>query len=484
MAGFLTNESIAGLNSFVKSKFKTIAIALLICTFVDNLQPVYTIILGEPVTAFASDSTKFRVISEHVKSLVKELEYSDKVADDFVTMVFCWQDENGEPVLVNWKNKLDRAKEDYNQGKMSEDQLARVNQSITEQLCGRITKEIGVNEEFFELIDIVKHRQTQCLGYSQLVYILGNSVGLLVKPIKVPIGVTRLVTGQLAEAGHIGCMVYLPDGRKIMVDLTTFSYQPISKPFVIEKEFIGIGNCWELRDKDNPLGVHRSIQILGGSGLTAGIYCNRANEYCRSGSFRQAVAAYIKTIELYPQLSEAYYNRGGAYERLGQYNNALLDYTMAIKHNPKFFSAYNNRGRIYVSFSRLAEAVSDFTQTIKLNSEDIEAYYNRGCVYNKLQRYREAVTDYTTAIQLMQEYKNPDSELSNVYNCRGLTYLNLCQYLQAISDFNKSIELNPGNALSYNNRGLAYALLGKREKAREDIIRVDRLDPVLVSHIE
>jgi len=450
MSAFLTHKRIGEPKTLAKSIVAVIALSLLICIFIGILQSISTVFLGDPVTASASISTEIVALSEQIKHHVKGLGYSDKVAEDFSKMVIGWTDEHGESVLAGWRKELDQAQEDHEQGRISNTQLAQINESIARQLSERIKEEIGLNDKFFDLADIIKHKQTQCLGSSQFVYILGNSIGLLIKPIDVPMGAIKLENGQLAKAGHIACMICLPDDRKIIIDLAALPGQPVSAPFIMENEFIKIGDYWQLKDKDNPLGIHKRIKILDNNGLIAGIYYNRANEYYRSGRYRKAIAEYTKAIELCPRFAEAYYSRGGTYERLGQCPKALSDYTKAIEFNPEFSPAYNNRGRVYAKLGQFTKAVSDFTKTIKLNPEDIETYYNRGYVYDELHQYAEAISDYTATIKLMQKYRKPDSELSAVYS----------------------------------DRGLAYALWGKREKATEDLLKADRLNPALKPRLE
>ena len=48
-------------------------------------------------------------------------------------------------------------------------------------------------------------------------------------------------------------------------------------------------------------------------------------------------------------------------------------------------------------------------------------------------------------------------------------------YYGAISDLNKAIELNPNDALAYNNRGVAKALLGNLSEACQDARKAQQL---------
>lgn len=299
---------------------------------------------------------------EQVKQLVKELEYSDKVAEDFVQMVSSWRDAQGRPVLTSWEQRLNQTEDEYKQGRISKDQLAKVEENITRELSQRIQKEISFNEKFFDLIDVIKNKQAQCLSYSQLVYILGNSIGLSVEAIDVE----KPMTGALPVGiGNIAGIVSLTDGKMMMVDLVPGGF--VSKPFIIKKEFAKVGNYWELKDEDNPLGIHRRIQIFDRNGLIAAIYNERGVIYGKSGQYQKAISYLVKAIELNLRYAMAYYNRGNAYLKLGQYNQAISDYTRAIELDPKYALAYYNRGITYAYLGKFEEAKKDLLKAVELN---------------------------------------------------------------------------------------------------------------------
>jgi len=52
---------------------------------------------------------------------------------------------------------------------------------------------------------------------------------------------------------------------------------------------------------------------------------------------------------------------------------------------------------------------------------------------------------------------------------RGATYLQMGKYNLAIEDFSEIIKRDPNSSDAYNNRGLAYHMSGKKEKACNDI---------------
>jgi tetratricopeptide (TPR) repeat protein len=383
---------------------------------------------------------------EQIKQLVNGSEYSDKVTEDFVQMVSGWRDAQGKSVLTSWKQRLNQTEDEYKQGKISKEQLAKVEENITRELSQRIQKEISYNIKFFDLVDVIKHRQAQCISYSQLVYILGNSIGLSVEAIDVE----EPMTGAfLPEVGHTAGIVSLTDGKMMIVDLVPGAF--VSKPFIIEKEFVKVGNYWELKGRDNPLGIHRRIQIFDKNGLIAAIYNNRGNAYYNLGQYSQAISDYTRAIELNPEYAKAYCHRGVVYRKLGNLDQAISEYIKAIELNPKYAAAYNNRGNAYSDLGQYPKAICNFTRAIELNPKYAAAYYSRGVAYGNLGQYNQAISDYTRAIEL-------DAKYAMAYNNRGNAYGRLGQYLQAISDFTRAIKLNPEFALAYNNRGVAYAL--------------------------
>jgi tetratricopeptide (TPR) repeat protein len=504
MDAFIGHKQIGGPNECRRPMVAGIVIAQLIGIFVSSAHHVCAATPNEPVKISATSSTESEELSQRIKQLVKQLEYSDVVAKDFANMVLTWKDEQGEPVLIVWKKKLYRADEDHQQGRKSEDQLVKIKESIVRELGQRVRREISYNQKFFELIDVIKKRQTQCLGYSQILYILGNSIGLSVKVIDVvePITLDSIPAGL----GHIANIVSLINGNTMVVDLTlTIQGKPIIKnPFQLEREFKQVGNYWELKNQENPLKIHKKFQLLDQNGIVGTIYSNRGAVHAKSGQYKQAISDCIKAIELNPRYADAYSNRGNAYSKLGQLPQAISDHTRAIELNPKLSEAYYNRGNDYDELGQLPQAISDYTKAIELNPKFAEAYYNRGVAYDDLGQLTQAISDYSKAIELNPKYAEAYSnrgvtyrklgqdtqaisdytkaielnpKFAEAYNNRGVIYGKLGQHTQAISDYTKAIELNPKYDKAYCSRGVAYAALGKPEEAKKDLLKVVELDP-------
>ena len=312
----------------------------------------------------APTSGEIAELSKKIKQLVKRLEYSEDVAQEFVNMVISWKDAREHPVLVVWEKKLNKVKEDHKLGRISIDRVAKVEESIAQELGLRIkTSIISGPDELFSLSDVIKHRQAQCLSYSQLFYILGDSIGLAVQTIHV----VKLKTDASSE-GHVAGITNLIDGRMMMVDLARNPTPMISKPFVLQSEFKRIGDYWELKEKDNHIGLHKRIRIFYDDvvNLLGAITAEKGSAYYKSGQSDKAVSMWTEAIELYPKHAVPYVNRGIVYRQSGQYAEAFSDFAKAIQLNPWSAKAYGNRALTYIELGKTDQGKKDLLKALEL----------------------------------------------------------------------------------------------------------------------
>lgn len=446
----------------------------------------------------AKDSTSatddVSAVSKDIQQTIKGLEYSDDIDTDLVQIVSLWR-------YMDWRQTLSRARQDYQQKKTSAQQLAQVEEEVLKELCQAIRKEFSIapsDSEYFYLSKVVKDRTAQCLGYSQLLYVLGNSLGLTIKVVDV----LESAAGPLpAGEEHAACLVELTGGKVMMVDLTQ---DTVGKAFIFRKQYTAIGNYWELTQKDNPLKIPRRIQIMDRKGLVADIYNNQGNAYAKSEKDSDAISFLTKAIELNPKLAkaygsrgvvlfkkgqrtkaisdldkateldpknaEAYYSLGCIYSGSGQDAKVISNFTKAIELKPMFAAAYKKRGVEYSKLGQNTEAISDFSKSIELDPKDAEPYFLRGLIYNQSAQYAKAIAEFTKAIEI-------DPKLSDAYNDRGVSYSRLGKYTDAISDFIKATELNPKYANAYYNRGIVYGELEQNDQAVSYYTKAIEINP-------
>lgn len=475
------------------------ALSILLGALVSDLLPASQGLCVERGAVIPADSESSAEFEKNVYRLVKDLEYSNQVARDFVNMIHLWK---ADGLFL----KLARTADGVKQKKISGERYAEVEKQAVRELAHTIRKEIAGadttikgNLNYFDLALIIKDKKAHCLGYSQVFYVLGNSLGLNVEASDVE----EYSFGRMPDSmGHVACLVGLHNGKAIQADLTLDNY--VSEEFVFTDEYERKGDNWQLRKKDSRLNIHPMIQLLDRKGLVAYIYsnrgyallkagetseaissCNKAielNPKCamaylnRSGAFdaigklAEAISDSTKAIEFRPGFAEAYYNRGTAYGKLGKLKEAISDYNKAIEHNPNDAETYDNRGNAFLLSGKANDAMSDYDKAIQLNPKNAKAYSNRGLVHSSLGQLDKAVLDNTKAIEL-------DPNLDVAYLNRGKAYHRLGKLTEAIEDYNKAVQLNPQSGDAYNNRGSAYAQSGKLVQAIPDLSKAIDLNP-------
>lgn len=120
---------------------------------------------------------------------------------------------------------------------------------------------------------------------------------------------------------------------------------------------------------------------------------------------------------------------------------------------------------------------SDLTEFEKIlrkvkTEEEYTAYdwLNLGDAAYYAGEYEKAIDNYTKAIEI-----NPEDAMA--YNNRGVAYHKLEQYENAISDLTKAIEIHSEESNYYRNRGVSYHHFKQYEKAIKDFTKAIEIDP-------
>jgi tetratricopeptide (TPR) repeat protein len=354
-------------------------------------------------------------------------------------MVLGWRNGSNNSFIADANRELAEARQNRQQGRISESRLVRIERDIAERLVGEIHWRIQSDDRFFDLADVVRLHKAQCLGFTQVFYVTGSAIGLTVRPINV-LELDKKGPSP-AGVGHTACLVDLADGNTITANVVPNGF--MSRSFVLTDTYEKAGNYLELKNRINPLGIYRKIQILDGEGLAANVSSNRAGEHNTAGRYEQALAESSRAIQLYPALAEAWNNRGIAHRNTGKIEEAINDYTRALELNPNYQEALSNRGMAYAQLKQTDSSIADYSRAITLNPSFAEAYNNRG----------------------------------NAYASSG-------QFAQAITDYSRAIEHNPKLSQAYGNRAMNYAVLGRQREAQKDLITAARLNPALKDYVK
>ena len=139
--------------------------------------------------------------------------------------------------------------------------------------------------------------------------------------------------------------------------------------------------------------------------------------------------------------------------------------------------AFLNRGILYERINDEKAAFADYSKTIDLLPEDGKAYYIRGMLLWRLCDAM-AINDLNKSAEL--GYKPANNFLSSKTSQSNKSpQNNIDQSLkeEAIQVFTESIRLNPLNASTYLNRGMAYERINNMQQAIADYSKAIELAP-------
>jgi tetratricopeptide (TPR) repeat protein len=205
------------------------------------------------------------------------------------------------------------------------------------------------------------------------------------------------------------------------------------------------------------------------------------------------------------RIAIGHYYLGRAFSDQGNYNDAKVHYLEALKHKPDYESAHLYLGHLHGLLLDDQAATGEFDQAINLyNSliaqapQNIDLLNSRAWAYssraasestlataaeghgeadnalrlrNKAREDADkAFADYSSVIQLQ-----PTNALA--FNNRGLFYYAKGDFARALDDFNKAVALSPGDASPLNNRGATLSRLRRFKEALADYDKVIALRP-------
>jgi len=268
-----------------------------------------------------------------------------------------------------------------------------------------ILEEIKPERDTYELCDVLRNKRANCLGYSQLFYILGRKVGLDVETIIVPpynkkrdsfsntlktlsdlagFEVEDVIEISRKRVFHAANLIKLNDNY-IILDL---SLNYISPTFGLEQIYEKKGVTWIIKGEyiDDINTSYHNIQRVDGKGIYA----------VRILSGARTEEDFEKVLELNPNSPRAYFCLGDIMFGLKQYEESIKYFNSAVKLYSDFPDAYYHRGIAEFYLGRYEEAIEDFDRARELDSGIADSYYSyiRGEAEFYLGRYEEAIEDF------------------------------------------------------------------------------------------
>jgi tetratricopeptide (TPR) repeat protein len=136
--------------------------------------------------------------------------------------------------------------------------------------------------------------------------------------------------------------------------------------------------------------------------------------FVKAGKQPEALAAFNKLVELYPENPLSLNNRGMYLQSQGKLDDAIVDFTRAVERDPNYFVAYANRGFTLLQMDNPVAAETDFSQSLKVNPQQAFVYNLRA--QSKVARgdLAGAIKDQQAAVELSPKDPVPLGDLGFV----------------------------------------------------------------------
>ena len=153
----------------------------------------------------------------------------------------------------------------------------------------------------------------------------------------------------------------------------------------------------------------------------------------------------------------------------GHYGDAELDYRKAMEIQPKSASAKIGLAFLYLHGERHEDAIALLQQVTQAHPSNFFAHYLMGELRIREGREEEAMKHLKRAAALQPAYSRTRTNL-------GKLYLKKKDPRSAIPEFEAAIKLDPDDITAYYQVSIAYRKTGQKEKTREAMAQVKRLN--------
>ena len=141
---------------------------------------------------------------------------------------------------------------------------------------------------------------------------------------------------------------------------------------------------------------------------------------------------------------------------------ALADFNDSIAIDDSKWKPYFGRATAFANQDNVEKAINDLNRAIELNPKSKKAKFNRAELLSWQKDFEVAIADYEVVIA---------SDADDVQAINGLAFAKLHSGKtgEAIKLFDRVVELQPDNAIAYQNRAEAHQAAGNWRLAHEDL---------------
>jgi Tfp pilus assembly protein PilF len=156
----------------------------------------------------------------------------------------------------------------------------------------------------------------------------------------------------------------------------------------------------------------------------------------------------------------------------GKTQEAIASIRKALKLDPDNAEAHNYLGLIFLQQSDLKTARKEFKKAVQINPYYSDAHNNLGVAFKESKKYDAALKEFQAALN-DRTYKTPEKVHLNM----GHVFLAQGKYPEAIKAFELALAADPKYLRGMVGLGMALQRSGKDDRARQEFLKVVRLDP-------
>jgi tetratricopeptide (TPR) repeat protein/peroxiredoxin len=196
---------------------------------------------------------------------------------------------------------------------------------------------------------------------------------------------------------------------------------------------------------------------------------NLAANLAQEGRREEALAEYLKVLELSPDHVQANFNAAQILATFDRADDAARHYLAAVAANPRLFEAHNNLGLLEARRGKPAQAVEHYRKALEIRSEDADVLNNLGNALVALNKPAEALPYLRKALE-----QSPTAETR--FNI-GAAFEAQGSFREAAEEYQLAIQLDSRHMLAHNNLGVVLARLNQLDDALRLLNRALEIDP-------
>jgi tetratricopeptide (TPR) repeat protein len=199
------------------------------------------------------------------------------------------------------------------------------------------------------------------------------------------------------------------------------------------------------------------------------LYNELGNHYFREGEYEQALAAFRRAIEVYPDDLNALNDIGTVYQRRGQLTEALDAYQEVLRRDPHHFHANANSGVVLQEQGQYDAAIPHFEAALRAEPQSGDMHYRLNLALEALGRHDEAQQHLQRAMALQPNLVDAEAEQARRLFAAG-------DFEAALAAFRARAERHPRDASAQYDLGLVLAKQGAIDEAMGHFSRALELD--------